>query len=76
MVANREPRSRRVAIRAALPGDAGSLYAWRQEESVRRHQPLQETSAGAPRCDVLRGQLFGTVTDECPKRVSQVGPEG
>ena len=57
MVANREPRSRRVAIRAALPGDAGSLYAWRQEESVRRHQPLQETSAGELRADLARQRM-------------------
>ena len=57
MVANREPRPRRVAIRAALPGDAGSLFAWRQEETVRRHQPLQETSAGELRADLARQRM-------------------
>lgn len=57
MVADREPRTRRVAIRAALPGDAGSLYAWRQEETVRRHQPLQDTSAGELRADLARQRM-------------------
>ena len=57
MVANREPRPRRVALRAALPGDAGSLFAWRQEESVRRHQPLQETTVGELRADLARQRM-------------------
>lgn len=57
MVADREPQARRVAIRAALPGDAGSLYAWRQEETVRRHQPLQDTSAGELRADLARQRM-------------------
>lgn len=57
MVANREPRPRRVAIRAALPGDAGSLFAWRAEESVRRHQPLQETTASELRADLARQRM-------------------
>ena len=57
MVATREPRQRRVALRAALPGDAGSLFAWRAEESVRRHQPLQETSAGELRADLARQRM-------------------
>lgn len=57
MVADREPRKRRVALRAALPGDAGNLYAWRAEESVRRHQPLQETSAGELRADLARQRM-------------------
>ncbi len=57
MVADRAAGTRRVAIRAALPGDAGSLFAWRQEESVRRHQPLQETSAGELRADLARQRM-------------------
>ena len=57
MVANSEPRHRRVALRAALPGDAGSLFAWRQEESVRRHQPLQDTSVGELRADLARQRM-------------------
>ncbi len=57
MVANREPRPRRVALRAALPGDAGSLFAWRAEESVRRHQPLQETTVGELRADLARQRM-------------------
>jgi RimJ/RimL family protein N-acetyltransferase len=57
MVSEREPRPRRVALRAALPGDAASLYTWRQEESVRRHQPLQETSLGELRTDLARQRM-------------------
>lgn len=57
MVANRELRQRRVALRAALPGDAGSLFAWRAEESVRRHQPLQDTTAGELRADLARQRM-------------------
>lgn len=57
MVADREPRPRRVALRAALPGDAGNLFAWRAEESVRRHQPLQETTVGELRADLARQRM-------------------
>lgn len=57
MVTDREPRRRRVTLRAALPGDAGSLFAWRAEESVRRHQPLQETSPGELRADLARQRM-------------------
>jgi RimJ/RimL family protein N-acetyltransferase len=57
MVADRATKQRRVAIRAALPGDAGSLHAWRQEPSVRRHQPLQETTAGELRTDLARQRM-------------------
>ncbi len=57
MVANREPRQRRVTLRAALPGDAANLFAWRLEESVRRHQPLQETTVAELRADLARQRL-------------------
>jgi len=57
MVTNREPRQRRVTLRSALPGDAGSLFAWRAEESVRRHQPLQETTVAELRADLARQRM-------------------
>ena len=38
------PGSVPVSLRAATAADAGLLYAWRGEPSVRRHQPLQEAS--------------------------------
>lgn len=43
-----------VALRAATPADAGLLYAWRGEPSVRRHQPLQEASVADLRADLSR----------------------
>lgn len=57
MVTSREPRPQRVTLRAALPGDAGSLFAWRAEESVRRHQPLQETTVAELRADLARQRM-------------------
>ncbi|MEO8276677.1 MAG: GNAT family protein [Thermoanaerobaculia bacterium] len=57
MGASREPDRRRVTLRAALPGDATSLFAWRGEESVRRHQPLQETTASELRSDLARQRM-------------------
>lgn len=57
MVASREPRQRRVTLRGALPGDAANLFAWRAEESVRQHQPLQETTAAELRADLARQRM-------------------
>ena len=57
MVASREPRQRRVTLRGALPGDAGNLFAWRAEESVRDHQPLQETTVAELRADLARQRM-------------------
>jgi ribosomal-protein-alanine N-acetyltransferase len=57
MVASHESRRRRVTLRAALPGDAGSLYAWRAEPSVREHQPLQESSVAELRADLARQRM-------------------
>lgn len=57
MVASGETPQRRVAIRAALPGDAASLFAWRQEPTVREHQPLQPTSLAEIRSDLARQRM-------------------
>lgn len=57
MVANREPRSHRTAIRPALPGDAAAMERWRNEPSVRRHQPLQETTLAELRSDLARQRM-------------------
>lgn len=43
-----------VSLRAASAADAGLLYAWRGEPSVRRHQPLQEASLADLRADLSR----------------------
>jgi ribosomal-protein-alanine N-acetyltransferase len=43
-----------VSLRAATPADAGQLYAWRGEPSVRRHQPLQEATVADLRSDLSR----------------------
>jgi RimJ/RimL family protein N-acetyltransferase len=39
-----EPNAARVTLRPAHPADARLLHRWRQEESVRRFQPLAEVS--------------------------------
>jgi RimJ/RimL family protein N-acetyltransferase len=57
MVAIREPRRVRTTVRPALPGDAAALERWRKEPSVRRHQPLQETTAAELRSDLARQRM-------------------
>lgn len=54
MAVSSTPRPLHVALRPALPDDAGLLYRWRNEPSVRRHQPLAEASIGDLRADLLR----------------------
>jgi len=44
----------RVTLRPALPSDAGLLYKWRGEPSVRRHQPLQTVTVADLRADLAR----------------------
>lgn len=43
-----------MALRPALPADAGLLFRWRNEASVRRHQPLSEASIADLRADLAR----------------------
>ena len=57
MVAIQEPRRARVAVRPALPGDAGAMERWRNEPSVRAHQPLQEATLGELRSDLARQRM-------------------
>lgn len=57
MVAIQEPRRVRVAVRPALPGDAGAMERWRHEPSVRRHQPLQEATLAELRSDLARQRM-------------------
>jgi ribosomal-protein-alanine N-acetyltransferase len=47
-------RPLRVALRPALPADAGLLFRWRGEPSVRRHQPLSDASIADLRADLVR----------------------
>lgn len=48
------PRKPRVALRPAVPDDAGLLYRWRNEPSVREHQPLSDATIADLRSDLLR----------------------
>jgi ribosomal-protein-alanine N-acetyltransferase len=50
-----QPRLPHVALRAAAGDDAPLLRRWRAEESVRRHQPLQEVPISQLRAE-LEGQ--------------------
>lgn len=51
-----EPRLERAGIRVTLrpvhPGDVHTLQRWRSEPSVRRHQPLADTSIGQLRAEM------------------------
>jgi len=53
------PRTRRIALRPALPADATQLKQWRSEPSVRRHQPL-----GAASLVQLRSELANQKVSE------------
>ena len=57
MVAREEPRQQRTTVRPALPGDAVAMARWRTEPSVRRHQPLQETTVSELRSDLARQRM-------------------
>lgn len=57
MVAMREPRPGRTSVRPALPGDAGAMERWRNEPSVRRHQPLQQSTIAELRSDLARQRM-------------------
>ncbi len=48
------PRPLAVSLRPATAADAPSLFAWRSEPSVRRHQPLQEVTLADLRADLAR----------------------
>jgi len=48
------PLAARVTLRPALPADAGLLYRWRAEPSVRQHQPLQAATVADLRADLAR----------------------
>ena len=48
------PQPLRISIRPATPADAPLLRRWRQEESVRRHQPLADASVADLRTDLAR----------------------
>jgi len=54
MALSSHPRPLRVALRPALPADAGLLFRWRNEPTVRRHQPLSEASIADLRADLAR----------------------
>jgi RimJ/RimL family protein N-acetyltransferase len=49
-----KPRPLAVSLRPATAADAPSLFAWRAEPSVRRHQPLQEVTLADLRADLAR----------------------
>lgn len=57
MVSIRERPRPKTTIRPALPGDAAAMERWRAEPSVRRHQPLQETTAAELRSDLARQRM-------------------
>jgi ribosomal-protein-alanine N-acetyltransferase len=57
MVAIRETHRSRTTIRPALPGDAAAMERWRKEPSIRRHQPLQETTVAELRSDLARQRM-------------------
>jgi RimJ/RimL family protein N-acetyltransferase len=44
----------RITLRPAQPADAGLLRHWRDEPSVRRHQPLGEVTLGQLRADLAQ----------------------
>lgn len=44
--------SRTVSLRAAVAGDAPLLARWRDEESIRRHQPLRDLDLGELRDEI------------------------
>lgn len=46
-----------VTLRAARPADAPLLLAWRNEPSVRRHQPLGEVTLGQIRAELTTQSL-------------------
>jgi len=48
------PRPLRVALRPAVPADAGLLHRWRSEPGVRLHQPLSDASVAELRADLAR----------------------
>jgi len=48
------PRPLRVALRPAVPADAGLLFRWRAEPGVRLHQPLSDASIAELRADLAR----------------------
>ena len=54
MALSTTPRPLRVALRPALPADAGLRFRWRGEPSVRRHQPLSDASIADLRADLVR----------------------
>lgn len=54
MALSSTPRTLRVALRPATPDDAGLLYRWRSEPSVRQHQPLSDATVADLRADLQR----------------------
>lgn len=51
------PRPLRVSLRPATTADAPLLFRWRNEESVRRHQPLAAATLSELRADLGRQRI-------------------
>jgi len=54
MALSSTPRLPHVALRPATPDDAGLLYRWRGEPTVREHQPLSDATIADLRADLQR----------------------
>jgi RimJ/RimL family protein N-acetyltransferase len=52
-----DPRTVRVSLRPAVPGDASLLREWRSQPSVRRFQPLGEASLGQLSAELVRQRI-------------------